>query len=162
MESQDLTTFSNVLSVLLTAVVSIAGAWFVFKGKKTEAGASVDVAKINNEDDVIGAYGSLQTQLAQAAENLVAPLNLQIKELQSRLGLANEETKQLRDYVKQKSSELETISKRVAVLEEENAVLRGRLEKALRAETRMREKLDRIRKDIDTGNLDTGVHKLGE
>lgn len=158
--NNNLTTLINILQIVVTAAVTLFGAWLVYRNRLKESGDSVEVARVNNADDMIAAYGTLQTQLAQAAENMVKPLNLQIADQQKRILQQAEEIKQLRDFVKEKSQEQEKLTKRVAVLEDENQNLRNELARSLRVEKQLREKINRIRKDIDTGELSSSVHKI--
>ena len=158
METADVNQAVNIIQILVTAVVTLAGSYLVFKNRLKESGDSVEVARVNNQDDMVIAYGNLQSQLAKAAENMVAPLNLQIAEQQKRLTMQSEEIRQLREYVKQKSNEQELLTKRVQHLEEENKSLRDRLDRALQREQSLRERLNRIRQDIDTGELKSSKH----
>lgn len=158
--NSDLTTLTNILQIVVTAVVTLFGAWLVYRNRLKESGDNVEVAWVNNQDDMLSAVGSLQAQLAQAAENMVKPLNLQIADQQKRILQQAEEIKQLRDFVKEKSQEQERLTKRVGVLEDENEHLRKELARALRAEKQLRGKIDRIKQDIDTGELPSSVHKI--
>ena len=159
-ENLDLSAFSNIFQITLTAIVTLGGAYLVYKNRTQETKANTTIAKINNEDDLINSYGALQAQLNAAARNMVQPLNEQINELTRRLTMANEETKQLREYVKEKSQELEVLTRRVLNLETENAALRGDLARSKKAESNLRQRLEAIKREIDTGPLSSGVHKI--
>ena len=160
MPNDALTAIGGLLQIGLTALVTLAGSYLVFRNRWKESSDTVEVARINNQDDMLAAYGNLQAQLAAAAENLIAPLNLQIADQQKRLLQQAAELSELRQYVKQKSNEQEVLTKRVVALEEENRSLRERLDRALAREESLRARLNRIRRDIDTGELPSGTHRV--
>lgn len=160
MENETIVILSNVLQILLVFAGGVVAAWFTLRGKWAETETTRKVAEINNQDDMITAAGSLYTQLSKAAESMVAPLNLQIAEQQKRLTMQTEEIRQLRDYVKEKSQELERLGKRVNALEAENGELKNELRKSREAERRLRRRFEIIKKEIDTGELKSSTHRI--
>ena len=160
MENEFWTITSNILQIVIPAALGVLVGWYKYRGETRQSEASEKIASINNQDDMITAAGSLYTQLSQAAESMVAPLNLQIAEQQKRLTMQTEEIRQLRDYVKEKSQELERLGKRVNVLESENTELKDELRKSREAERRLRRRFENIKREIDTGELKSSVHRI--
>lgn len=160
MQPETLNALVNILTAIFTFVGGGFAAYLAFRSKWKESGDTLEIARVNNADDMLTAVGSLQAQLAQAAENMVAPLNRQIEEQTKQLKQQAAELSELRIHHKKKVQEQEQLEKRVRVLEIENAELRGELAKEVEAEKRLRARLGKIRQQIDTGELSSGVHKL--
>lgn len=153
MENETLSFLTAVLPIVLTALGSggIVAAYFNYRSKRVEV-----------EPDASRAIGDLQVQLAKAAENMVEGLNITIEDQHARIEKQAQEMAMMRTTIRQQSD-------RIAVLEGENKELKAELaaQRGVRNRDKatiddLRRTLRTIKKQIDTGKLDSGPHKTGD
>ena len=140
------------IQAITIAAIPIYGAYIT---KRLERDGDVEIARIENSDDVAAAQSKVQIEYAESYKLLAAEARESIIEAKK----AKEELRQLREYVNK-------LEKRVVELEEDGkrkdkliADLQAAEKKKDREIKSLRTRLARIKGELDTGPLDTGSDK---
>lgn len=155
-----LSGFTRVLEIIITAMVSIAGTYFALRGRLVEARATVEVAKVQNEDDLMTAVAGLQSTYAETYRKLLEDMSEPLGKLRRETTRLREELSEARGQIVQLQAEVKALRAEDEHKTQQIAALETSLEKERKQTVTLRQRLDRIKREIDTGPFKSGPHKI--